>query len=238
MAVSPQEVRANAAKLGLPEDFDRFSDADIQSMLDHNPYDPATGKFTNNYGDKVDKPDERGPNTPPNVNGTGDRGNYGASGGGGGGFRYGGGGGGWGGGGGRGGGGRGTYGGAPAFKYGEFQAPSYQEAVSDPGYQFALKEGMGALQGSQAAAGVLRTGGSLQDLIDYGQQAGAQQYGNVYNRALQTYGTNLGTAKDIFAPRYGSWETQYGGNLQKYLQRENNIYGLINTPPPAYPVYG
>ncbi len=75
--VTPDDVRANAKKYNLPEDFARFNDAQIMGMLRTNKYDPSTGKFTNDYGDKVDKPDERGPNTPHNMNGTGDRGDYG-----------------------------------------------------------------------------------------------------------------------------------------------------------------
>ena len=254
--VTPADVRANATKYGLSEDFQRFSDAEIQNMLNHSPYDPSTGKFTNNYGDKVDKPDERGPNTPANVNGTGDVGNYGAGGGGGGG----------------GGGGSynaaysvgqpssgGTAGAVPQFNAPVFTPPTPQDAFNDPGYQFALQQGLGGLQASAAAQGVLRSGGTLKGLEDYGQQAAAQQYQNVYNNALNTFNTNYQGAKDTFAPQYGAWQTQYGGDLQKYLQqqnaalsqwttgqnadlskylqRENNIYGLINTPAPVAPTF-
>lgn len=83
--VTAADVRANAQKYGLSEDYARFSDAELNDWVRRWNYDPATGKFTNKYGDQVDKPDERGPNTPPNMNGTGDRGNYGAGVGGGGG---------------------------------------------------------------------------------------------------------------------------------------------------------
>ena len=141
--------------------------------------------------------------------------------------------------------GQGTFGGAPSFYFGEFKAPTMEEAMNDPGYQMALKEGLKGMQQSQAAQGLLRTGGSLKDLMNYGQGMAAQQYGNVYNRAANTYGTNLGTAKDIFAPQFGSWQTagnwdlskwstKYGGQLQRDLQREGNIYGLLNPSMPSY----
>jgi hypothetical protein len=129
-----------------------------------------------------------------------------------------------GGGGGGGAAGSGTFGGAPGF---DFTAPTYEEAMADPGYQFALGEGNKALTQSQAAKGVLRTGGSLKDLLKYGQDMATQQYGNVYNR-------QYALAKDQFAPQYGSWQTTYDAALQKYLQRENNIYGLLNQPMPSY----
>jgi hypothetical protein len=155
-----------------------------------------------------------------------------------------------GGGGGRGGGGRG--GGqeafssnVPKFEYTPFQAPSYESAMADPGYQFSLKEGEKALQHSQAAQGLLRTGGSLRDILSYGQDRAAQQYGDVYNRALGTWGAQYQGQKDAFAPQYGAWQTQYAGDLsrwttgqnaalQKYLQREQNIYGLLNPTLPQY----
>jgi len=213
------EVRALGQ--GKSEDYARFSDAEL---LAWRKYYVGGGKFKNIYGDVVDKPDERGPNTPANMNGTGDQGDYG------GGYNnseVGGGGGGQGGGGGAGAAGSGTYGGAPAF---DFTAPTWQEAMADPGYQFALREGNQRLEGSAAAGGVLRTSGTLKDLMSYGQDMATQQYGNVYGR-------QYALAKDKFAPQYGSWQTTYDAALRKYLQKEQNIYGLINSPEPAAPSY-
>lgn len=230
------EVRA--AGQGKSEDYARFSDAEL---LAWRPYYQGGGKFKNNYGDIVDKPDERGPNTPRNRNGTGDQGDFGW---------------GWnaegledgtppGGGGGGGGGYGGGTGGVPIFNWERFQAPSYEEAMRDPGYQFALKQGTDALQGSAAAKGTLRTSGTLKDLMQYGQGMAAQQYGDVYNRALQTAGFNYQGMKDAYAPQYGAWQTgqandlsrwttQYGGDLSRYLNRENNIFGLLNQPAPQF----
>jgi hypothetical protein len=66
------EVRASGQ--GKSEDYARFTDADLLSWKK---YYQGGGKFKNDYGDIVDKPDERGPNTPGNRNGTGDQGDYG-----------------------------------------------------------------------------------------------------------------------------------------------------------------
>jgi hypothetical protein len=66
------EVRASGQ--GKSENYARFSDAEL---LAWKPWYQGGGKFKNNYGDIVDKPDERGPNTPGNRNGTGDQGDYG-----------------------------------------------------------------------------------------------------------------------------------------------------------------
>ncbi len=151
-----------------------------------------------------------------------------------------------GGGAGGGGGGGGGAGGIPQFTAPKFTPPGYDEAMNDPGYQFALKEGQTGLQHSQAAQGLLRTGGSLADLLKYNQGMAAQQYQNVYNRAANTFGLNYQGAKDEFAPQFAGWQTQYGGDLskwttnqntglQKYLQQQQNIYGLVNQPMMPFP---
>src|SRR5512139_2291254 len=225
-----QELRSLGQ--GKSEDYQRYSDAEL---LAWKPYYQGNGKFKNKYGDIVDKPFERGANTPHNMNGVGQQGDYGygwndsavGGGPGGGGGAYGGGRRGAGGGG-MGGGGRYGYGGAPLLDLPEFKPPTYEEAMADPGYQAALKEGAGMLENSALARGVGRTSGTLKDLLNYGQGMAARQYGDVFNRAAQSYGLNTGALQAEFAPMYGSWETQYGGDLSKYLQREGNIYGLLS----------
>jgi hypothetical protein len=150
-----------------------------------------------------------------------------------------------GGGGGQGAGGGGGAGGVPQFNAPRFTAPTMADMEADPGYQARLKEGSNLLQHSQAAQGMTRTGGSLSDLMKYGQDFASNEYNNVYGRAANTYGLNYQAAKDEFAPQYGGWQTQYGGDLSKwttnqnaalskYLQREGNIYGVLNQPMPTW----
>jgi len=69
---------------------------------------------------------------------------------------------------------------------GAFVAPTAAEAAADPGYQFALAQGQGAL-GNRFAASGLRGAGQAQALSDYNQQAAAQQYQNVYGRRFGEY---------------------------------------------------
>jgi len=70
---------------------------------------------------------------------------------------------------------------------GQFQAPTLQQAQQEPGYQFALQQGTGALTNSAAASGNLLTGNTGEALQQYGQKFGEQNYQNVYNRAMQQY---------------------------------------------------
>src|SRR5687767_5802780 len=59
-----------------------------------------------------------------------------------------------------------NFGPTPDFEYPDFRPPSFDEAFSDPGYQFRLRSGTDALERSAAARGVLRTGGTLKDIVE------------------------------------------------------------------------
>src|SRR6185437_6095564 len=74
--------------------------------------------------------------------------------------------------------------------YGQtFTAPTGLTEQNDPGYQARLQLGQDAIQRSAAAGGVV-TGGTAQALNNEAQDYASNEYGNVYNRALNTYNTN------------------------------------------------
>ena len=87
---------------------------------------------------------------------------------------------------------------APSFSF-----DAKNVLMDDPGYQFRLQQGLDALQRSQAAKGVLATGGSLKDLMTYGQNLGSQEYQNAYARQYQQ-------ALDAFRPELASWQQEMG----------------------------
>lgn len=99
-----------------------------------------------------------------------------------------------------------TYKAPPAFSYQDFAAPTLQEAQNQPGYQFGLQQGEQALQQSRAAQGLLRTGGTLKDILDYGRNAATQNYSNVLNQNLGVYNTNRQGAVQAYNTNY---QTQY-----------------------------
>lgn len=121
---------------------------------------------------------------------------------------------------------------APEFQWGEqFNAPSYEAATSDPGYQFRLKEGERALANSKAAQGVSRTGGTLKDFLSYGQNAASQEYGNVYDRYAQGYNTRLGTAKAKYGADFDKYQSDYStarsvhdADYREKSDEWNNLY--------------
>jgi hypothetical protein len=97
-----------------------------------------------------------------------------------------------------------TFGAPPPFAYNkQFSAPTASELSNEPGFQFRLDQGRKALEQSAAGKGVLRTGGTLKDLINYGQNFASNEYGNAYNRKFNEYKFDYDKEADIYARNYG-----------------------------------
>lgn len=110
-----------------------------------------------------------------------------------------------------------------------FTGPTAAQLTADPGYQFRLQQGQEALERSGAARGVTNTGGTLKDILDYGQQAASQEYGNVYNRMAGTYGMNEAARQAAFglnAPQqFQGWAATEAGRLGAYQMAEADRAG-------------
>ena len=127
-----------------------------------------------------------------------------------------------------------TFAAPPPFSYKEFQAPTTDSIYADPSYKFRFGEGERAVEQSAAGRGVLRTGGTLKDIANYGQNAASQEYSNIFKRAtdvhnmglqqaLGTYGTNYGVSRDVY-------DRLYQGNKATFdaQQRENELLNQRN----------
>lgn len=120
---------------------------------------------------------------------------------------------------------------APAF-----QAPTWQSVYDDPGYQFALKQGMEATQNAQAAKGMLHSGGTLKALSNLGQQTATQFYNDAYNRGLGTYNVNYQTQyRDPYTAQVNQWQLgndaaqqQYANKWSQYQQGYNQYRNWQN----------
>lgn len=77
--------------------------------------------------------------------------------------------------------------------YGQFNAPTLEQAQQTPGYQFQLQQGTNAINQNAAANGTLLSGNTGKALTDYGQGLASTSYSNLYNQALQGYMTNFNT---------------------------------------------
>ena len=120
-----------------------------------------------------------------------------------------------------------AYEGATPFSRPEYAAAqpftglSVDEMNADPGYQFRMQQGQQALERSGAAKGVTNTGGNLRDILDYGQQAGSQEYGAAYGRKLGEYGMNEQN-------RFNTYQTNYANAMGAYNQNEANRAGAFD----------
>ena len=110
-----------------------------------------------------------------------------------------------------------------------FSGPTAEQMAADPGYQFRLTEGQKALERSGAARGVTNTGGTLKNILDYGQQAASQEYGNVYNRAANAWGMNEGARQQAFDRNaqqgWQGWGANEAGRLNAYQMTEADRAG-------------
>lgn len=95
---------------------------------------------------------------------------------------------------------------APKFSYQDFTAPTLEEAQNDPGYQLARQEGQSGIESSAAARGLVRSGGTLNDILKYNSNFANSHYNDVLNRDLGIYNTNRSGAVNTYNTNY---QTQY-----------------------------
>lgn len=124
------------------------------------------------------------------------------------------------------------YGQGPQFSY------TTADIENDPGYRFALNEGLKGVNSNFAARGRLRSGGAAKALQDRGTGVAHQFDNDFFNRALQTYGANrsafesnrgFGEDRDRFSQnrtdRNFLDDRSYGTNLWNTRQgRADNIF--------------
>lgn len=117
----------------------------------------------------------------------------------------------------------------------EFHAPTKAQAEQEPGYQFRLEQGEGALQAAGAAKGLARSGGFYKGLIDYGQNFASSEYKNVYDRAtndykmnfdrlLTTQHTNFDEKKSEYEAHQHQSELEYDHSWKQYLEQADIFY--------------
>jgi hypothetical protein len=106
--------------------------------------------------------------------------------------------------GGAGGGGGGGFGGADVMQ-------------QDPGYQFALQQGIDAVQHGAAARGTLLTGGAQKDLAQYAAGLASQRYGDIFNRNLSLAQLGLNAAGG-----QANLGTSYSGQATSALEGQGN----------------
>lgn len=77
---------------------------------------------------------------------------------------------------------------------------------NDPAYQFRLKQGTENLQRSALAGGGAVGGGTLAELMKYGQGLASQEYGNQFNRLAELSG--VGVSSPVAAAKLAMLQQQ------------------------------
>ena len=91
------------------------------------------------------------------------------------------------------------------------QTAAKGQFTTDPGYQFALDQGMRGVQSSAAASGGLFSGRAAKDLNNYAQGQASQQYGNYYNRLSGLAGIGQASANQQ-AANGNAYSNTFGSN--------------------------
>ncbi len=92
---------------------------------------------------------------------------------------------------------------APEFGW---KPTTAEDLYADPSYTFRRDEGRQALEQGAAGRGVLRTGGTLKDILKYGQNFASQEYGNVDARRFRD-------AMAGYQPKIEDWRLRSGAGI-------------------------
>ncbi len=100
---------------------------------------------------------------------------------------------------------------------------SMSDFEQDPGYAFRVKEGTKALNNSMASLGRGISGASIKGAINYGQEAGSQEYQNAFNRYQVNRSNQINPLQSLFGAGQSTANTlsnaaQNLGNNQAELQ--------------------
>lgn len=123
---------------------------------------------------------------------------------------------------------------APTFDAPEFNAPTWEGLQGDQGYQSRLGAGTDAIERSAAARGVLRTGGTLKDIMSFGQDLGTAEFDKAYGRSQQEWQRGFDTESAKMGPEAAKWAAS-----RKALNtgRGGGGWQNIPAPPSAPPAY-
>lgn len=114
---------------------------------------------------------------------------------------------------------------APRLDLPEFAAPTGDEVLrDDPGFEFRKQQGEKALLQNRASRQVLNTGGTMKDLLDYGQSAASQEFDNAFNRRVSGYNLNKDRRVSLYDSAYKNYINQYN----MFRQRQQDTGGFLN----------
>lgn len=100
-----------------------------------------------------------------------------------------------------------------------FEPTTAEHLNADPSFGFRKGIGEKALMNSRAAQGLLRTGGTLKDLLDYNQNFASQEFGNVDARRFRDYGMNRQNQFDLYDRGFQADRAEYEPKLFEWTTK-------------------
>jgi hypothetical protein len=120
---------------------------------------------------------------------------------------------------------------APDFESpGDFKAPTKEDLYADPSYQFRFDEGRRGVELSALAKGLGGSGGTLVDLMNYGQNAASQEYQNVWNRGFGLWRSNWDNALSSYGAKFGTNNANWERAWKNFVERKDTWYRNQNEP--------
>lgn len=123
------------------------------------------------------------------------------------------------------------------FSYESFSAPTLEQAQKEPGFEYAMQQGLKAMENSRAYLGTYRSGATIKGLNDYARNMANQNYDRVYersadmydrnranafgtyttnrNNAAEDYSRNYGISRDVFDRNYQGAKDEYAGRARE-----------------------
>lgn len=119
-----------------------------------------------------------------------------------------------------------TYSAPAPYTPATFTPPTYADLANDEGFKAILDYGNKALQASAAAKGTLLTTGTVKDLQNQNRTLANSYYGDIYNRALNTFATNEGNRAAAYGTNATNSLNQYLQHFGQYQDARNAALGI------------
>lgn len=106
------------------------------------------------------------------------------------------------------------------FSYADYEPPTADDVLKDPGYLFRRDQVTDSIENSAASRGLLGSSGTLYDVGQASSDFASQEYGKVFDRSYDVWGANRRNAFD-------SWNANYGVDRDTYgyqVDRAEDVY--------------
>lgn len=116
----------------------------------------------------------------------------------------------------------------PAFSYEAYKQPEFSDIYKDGSYAGRRDEGLNAIEHGAAAKGLTRLPATLKALGSWNQDFASREYGNIADRAANTWQMNRSNAADAYSLNYGIsrdvWDRGEQQNLNKFDRDYKSAY--------------